>query len=53
MFTLEPCIILIKTQSHAFEPLPLSHIKWNLKIKISVNGSLFCSIANLNKHPAG
>lgn len=21
MFTLEPCIILIKTQSHAFEPL--------------------------------
>lgn len=53
MFTLEPCIILIKTQSHAFEPLPLSHMKWNLKIKISVNGSLFCSIANLNEHTAG
>lgn len=51
MFTLELCIILIKTQSHAFEPLPLSHIKWNLKI--SANGSLFWSIANFNKHAAG
>lgn len=53
IFTLESCIILIKTQSHAFEPLPPSHIKWNLKIKISANTSLFCSIANLNKHTVG
>lgn len=58
MFTLEPCIILIKTQTHAFEPLLsstfiLSNIKWNLNIEISVNSSLLCSIANINKHTAG